>query len=97
MATSIEATAVFQMVEESSLRDIIELNEQNLVKTIKRPEYYNRETGQILTTDDLENVNEHYGLMRQLYKESQEIVRKVQQLKIEAYLPTEDIDKWRDE
>ena len=31
--------------------------------------------------------------MRQLYKESQEIVRKVQQLKIEADLPTEDIDE----
>ena len=28
---------------------------------------------------------------------SQEIVRKVQQLKIEADLPTEDIDEWRDE
>ena len=35
--------------------------------------------------------------MRQIYKESQQIVRKVQQLKIEADLPTEDIDEWRDE
>ena len=97
MATSSEATAVLQMVEESSLHDIIKLNEQNLVKTIKKLEYFNQETDEILATDDLENVNEHYGLMRQLYKESQEIVRKIQQLKIEADLPTEDIDKWRDE
>ena len=85
------------MVEESSLHDIIKLNEQNLVKTIKKLEYFNRETDEILATDDLENVNEHYGLMRQLYKESQKIVRKVQQLRIEADLPTEDIDEWRDE
>ena len=97
MATSSEATAVLQMVKESSLHDIIKLNEQNLVKTIKKLEYLNRETDEILAKDDLENVNEHYGLRRQLYKESQEIVRKVQQLKIEADLPTADIDEWRDE
>ena len=95
MATSSEATAVLQMVEESSLHDIIKLNEQNLVKIIKKLDY--RETDEILATDDLENVNEHYGLMRQLYKESQEIVINVQQLKIEADLPIEDIDEWRDE
>ena len=64
MATSNEATAVLQMVEESSLHDIIKLNEQNLVKAIKKLEYFNRETDEILATDDLENVNEHYGLMR---------------------------------
>ena len=100
MATSSEATAVLQMVEESSLHDIIKLNEQNLVKTIKKLEYFNRETDEILATDDLENVNENEnenGLMRHLYKESQETVRKVQQLKIEADRPTEDIDEWRDE
>ena len=96
MATSSEATTVLQTVEESSLHDIIKQNEQNLAKTIKKLEYFNRETDEILATDDPENVNEHYGLMRQLYKESQEIVRKVQQLKIEADLPTEDIDEWRD-
>ena len=73
------------MVEESSLHNIIKLNEQNLVKTIKELEYFNRETDEILATDDLENVTEH-----------QELVRKVQQLKIEADLPTEDIDEWRD-
>ena len=97
MVTSSEATAVLQMVEESSLHNIIKLNEQNLAKTIKKLEYFNRETDEILATDDLENVNEHYGLMRQLYREGQEIVRKVQQLRIEADLPTEDIDEWRDE
>ena len=78
MATSSEATGVLQMVKESSLHDIIKLNEQNLGKTIKKLEYFNRETDEILATDDLENVNEQYGLMRQLYKENQEIVRKVQ-------------------
>ena len=97
MATSSEATAVLKMVEESSLHDIIKLNEQNLVKTIKKLEYFNQETDEILATDDLENVNKYCVLMRQHYKESQEIVRKVQQLKIEADLPTEDIDEWRDE
>ena len=97
MATSSEATGVLQMVEESSLHDIIKLNEQNLVRTVKKLEYFNRERDEILATDNLENVNEHYGLMKQLYKESQEIVRKVQQLKIEADLPTEDTDEWRDE
>ena len=96
MATSSEATAVLQMVGESSLHDIIKLNEQNVAKTIKKLEYFNRETDEILATDDLENVNGHYGLMRQLYKESQEIVRKVQQLKIETDLPTEDIEEWTD-
>ena len=85
------------MVEESSLHDIIKLNEKNLVKTVKKLEYFNRERDEILATDNLENVNEHYGLMRQLYKESQEIVRKVQQLQIEADLPIEDTDEWRDE
>ena len=84
MATSSEATGVLQMVEESSLHDIIKLNEQNLVKTVKKLEYFNRERDEILSTDNLENVNEHYGLIRQLYKESQEIVRNAQQLKIEA-------------
>ena len=79
------------MVEESSLYDITKLKEQNLVKAIKKLEYFNQETDEILATDDLENVTEYYGLMRQLYKECQEIVRKVQQLKIE------DIDKWKDE
>ena len=78
------------MVEESSLHDITKLNEQNLVKTIN----FNQETDEILAIDDLENATEHYGLMRQLYKESQE---KVQQPKIEADLPTEDIDECRDE
>ena len=68
---------------------ITKLNEQNSVKTIKKLEYFNRDTDEILATDDLENVTEHCGLMRQLYKESQDIVRKVQQLKIEADLPTE--------
>ena len=97
MATSSEATEVLQMVEESSLHDIIKLNEQNLMKTIKKLEYFNRETDEILATDDLENVTEHYDLLRQLYKESQEIVRKLQQLKIEADLPTEDIGEWRNE
>ena len=97
MATSSEATGVLQMVEESSLHDIIKLNEQNLVKTVKKLEYFNRERDEILSTDNLENVNEHYGLMRQLYKESQEIVRKAQQLKIEADLPTDNTDEWRDE
>ena len=47
-------------------------------------------------TDGLENVTEHYDLIRQLYLESQETVRKVQQLKIEADLPTEDTDERRD-
>ena len=97
METSGEATGVLQVVEESSLHDITKLNEQNLVKTIKKLEYFNRETDEILATDDLENVTKRYSFMRQLYKESQEIVRKVQQLKIEADLPTEDIDKWRNE
>ena len=90
MATSGEATGVLQMVEESSLHDITKLNEQNLVKTIN----FTQETDEILAIDDLENATEHYGLMRQLYKESQE---KVQQPKIEADLPTEDIDECRDE
>ena len=67
------------------------------MKTIKKLEYFNRETDEILATDNLENVTKYYGLMKQLYKESQEIVRKVQQLKIEADLPTEDIDECRDE
>ena len=63
MASSSEATGVLEMVEESSLHNIIKLNEQNLVKTIKKLEYFNRETDEILATDDLENVTEHYGLM----------------------------------
>ena len=69
MATSIEATGVLLMVEESSLHDI-KLNEQNLMKTIKKLEYFNRETDEILATDDVENVTERYGLLRQRYKES---------------------------
>ena len=51
---------------------------------------FNQETDEILSTDGLENVTEHYHLVRQLYLESQETVRKVQQLKIEADLPAED-------
>ena len=57
---------------------------------------FNQETDEILSTDGLENVTEHYHLVRQLYLESQETVRKVQQLKIEADLPAEDTDEWRD-
>ena len=55
MATSSESTGVLQMVKESSLHDIIKLNVQNLVKTIKKLEYFNQETDEILATDDLEN------------------------------------------
>ena len=105
MATSSEATGILEMVEESSLHDVIKLNEQNFVKTIKKLENFNRQTDEILATGDLENVTEHYGIMRQLYKESQEIVRKVyiyiyMYIYIyiyEANLPTQDIDEWRDE
>ena len=64
MATSSESTGVLQMVEESSLHDIIKLNIQNLVKTIKKLEYCNWETDKILATDDLENWSYETTLQR---------------------------------